>query len=33
VLPGAGAHHFRLPYYLPPEEMRLGIKMLAEKAA
>lgn len=32
VLPGAGAHHFRLPYYLPPEEMRLGIKMLAEKA-
>jgi len=32
VLPGAGAQHFRLPFYLPPEEMRLGIKMLAEKA-
>ena len=33
VLPGAGANHFRLPFYLPPEEMKLGIKMLAEKAA
>ena len=33
VMPGAGANHFRLPFYLPPEDMRLGIKMLAEKAA
>lgn len=33
VLPGAGADHFRLPFYLPAEEMRLGIKMLADKAA
>ena len=33
VLPGAGADHFRLPFYLPPEEMRLGIKVLAERAA
>lgn len=33
VMPGSGAHHFRLPFYLSPEEMRIGIKMLAEKAA
>ncbi|WP_062528710.1 PLP-dependent aminotransferase family protein [Demequina rhizosphaerae] len=33
VVPGAGADRFRLPFYLPPEEMRLGIKTLAERAA
>ena len=33
VLPGVGADHFRLPFYLPPEEMRLGVKILAERAA
>mgnify|MGYP000017657611 FL=1 len=33
VIPGAGAQHFRLPFYLPPEEMRLGVKVLAERAA
>ena len=33
VLPGTGADRFRLPFYLPPEEMRLGIKVLAERAA
>jgi DNA-binding transcriptional MocR family regulator len=33
VVPGAGADHFRLPFYLPAEEMRLGIKVLAEKVA
>ncbi len=33
VLPGVGANHFRLPFYLPPEEMRLGVKILAERAA
>ncbi len=32
VMPGAGAQHFRLPFYLPPEDMKLGIKMLAERA-
>lgn len=33
VLPGLGADRFRLPFYLPPEEMKLGIKVLAERAA
>ena len=33
VIPGAGAEHFRLPFYLSPEEMRLGVKVLAERAA
>ncbi|WP_062305157.1 PLP-dependent aminotransferase family protein [Demequina subtropica] len=33
VVPGAGADRFRLPFYLSPEEMRLGIKTLAERAA
>ncbi|WP_062463316.1 PLP-dependent aminotransferase family protein [Demequina soli] len=33
VVPGAGVDRFRLPFYLPPEEMRLGIKILAERAA
>jgi len=33
VLPGTGADRFRLPFYLPPEEMKLGIKVLAERAA
>ena len=33
VLPGVGAAHFRLPFYLPPEQMRLGVKILAERAA
>ncbi len=33
VAPGGGASHFRLPIYLPPEEMRLGVKVLAERAA
>lgn len=33
VLPGAGADHFRLPFYLPPDQMRLGVKILAERAA
>jgi DNA-binding transcriptional MocR family regulator len=32
VLPGAGAGRFRLPYYLPPEDMRLGVKILAAAA-
>jgi len=32
VLPGLGADRFRLPFYLTAEEMRLGIKMLAERA-
>lgn len=32
VLPGAGAGRFRLPYYLSPEDMRLGIKILAAAA-
>ena len=31
VLPGAGADHFRLPFYLPPDQMRLGVKILAEE--
>ncbi|WP_061962832.1 PLP-dependent aminotransferase family protein [Demequina aurantiaca] len=33
VIPGAGADHFRLPFYLPAEDMRLGIKVLADKVA
>lgn len=33
VVPGGGADRFRLPFYLPPEEMRLGIKTLADRAA
>ncbi|WP_159448737.1 PLP-dependent aminotransferase family protein [Demequina sp. NBRC 110053] len=33
VVPGAGAEYFRLPFYLSPEEMRLGVKVLAERAA
>ncbi|GIG55340.1 hypothetical protein [Demequina activiva] len=33
VIPGAGAEYFRLPFCLPPEDMRLGVKMLAERAA
>lgn len=33
VVPGAGANHFRLPFYLPAEDMRLGIKVLADKVA
>ncbi|WP_062317567.1 PLP-dependent aminotransferase family protein [Demequina maris] len=33
VVPGEGADRFRLPFYLSPEEMRLGIKTLAERAA
>lgn len=33
VMPGAGADHFRLPYYLPPDQMQVGIKILAERAA
>jgi len=32
VLPGAGAGRFRLPFYLPPEDMQLGIKILATAA-
>lgn len=32
VMPGVGANHFRLPFYLSPDDMRRGIKMLAEKA-
>jgi len=32
VLPGAGAGRFRLPFYLPPEDIRLGVKMLAAAA-
>ena len=32
VLPGAGTGRFRLPFYLPPEEMRLGVKILAGAA-
>lgn len=33
VVPGGGASRFRLPFYLPAEEMRLGVKVLAEHAA
>ncbi|MDN4478224.1 PLP-dependent aminotransferase family protein [Demequina sp. SYSU T00039] len=33
VVPGQGSDRFRLPFYLPPEQMRLGIKTLAERAA
>ncbi|WP_061960842.1 PLP-dependent aminotransferase family protein [Demequina flava] len=33
VAPGGGAAHFRLPFYLTPEEMRLGVKVLADRAA
>lgn len=33
VTPGAGAQHIRLPFYLPPEDMRLAIKVLAERVA
>ncbi|WP_296667602.1 PLP-dependent aminotransferase family protein [Demequina sp.] len=33
VVPGQGADRFRLPFYLPPEQMRLGIKTLADRAA
>ncbi|WP_084104968.1 PLP-dependent aminotransferase family protein [Demequina sp. NBRC 110056] len=33
VVPGQGSEHFRLPFYLSPEEMRLGVKVLAERAA
>jgi DNA-binding transcriptional MocR family regulator len=33
VMPGAAQGYFRLPFYLPPEEMRLGVKMLAAQAA
>ncbi|MDE0572552.1 PLP-dependent aminotransferase family protein [Demequina sp. B12] len=29
VAPGGGASHFRLPFYLPPDDMRLGVKVLA----
>lgn len=32
VLPGAGASRFRLPFYLPPEDMQLGVKILAASA-
>ena len=32
VLPGYGAGRFRLPFYLPPDEMRLGVKILAAAA-
>ncbi|WP_062384161.1 PLP-dependent aminotransferase family protein [Demequina iriomotensis] len=33
VIPGAGADRFRLPFYLPPEQMRVGVKALAARAA
>ncbi|BDZ62958.1 histidinol-phosphate aminotransferase [Demequina sediminis] len=33
VVPGSGSDRFRLPIYLPPEQIRLGIKVLAERAA
>ncbi|MFV0634404.1 PLP-dependent aminotransferase family protein [Demequina sp.] len=33
VIPGGGTEYFRLPFYLPPDEMRLGIKILADRAA
>ena len=33
VVPGAAGARFRLPFYLPPEDMRLGVKVLAERAA
>lgn len=33
VVPGAGADRFRLPFYLPADQMRLGIKLLAQKVA
>lgn len=33
VVPGQGVDRFRLPFYLPPEDMRLGIKTLADRAA
>lgn len=33
VVSGAAGARFRLPFYLPPEEMRLGVKVLAERAA
>ncbi|WP_159449590.1 PLP-dependent aminotransferase family protein [Demequina sp. NBRC 110057] len=33
VVPGGGASRFRLPFYLSPEEMRLGVKTLAQHAA
>jgi DNA-binding transcriptional MocR family regulator len=33
VVPGAGADRFRLPFYLPPEDMKLGIKVLADRVA
>jgi len=29
VMPGAAADRFRLPFYLPAEDMKLGVKMLA----
>jgi len=32
VLPGAGAGRFRLPYYLAPDQMELGVKILAAAA-
>lgn len=32
VVPGAAGARFRLPFYLPPSDMRLGIKVLAQHA-
>lgn len=32
VMPGAGADRFRLPFYLPVDQMRLGVKALAQVA-
>ncbi|MGC4175613.1 PLP-dependent aminotransferase family protein [Demequina sp.] len=32
VLPGAGSGRFRLPYYLEPDQMELGVKILAAAA-
>lgn len=32
VVPGAASDRFRLPFYLPSEDMRLGVKILAERA-
>ncbi|WP_062069763.1 PLP-dependent aminotransferase family protein [Demequina sediminicola] len=33
VAPGGGTSYFRLPFYLPAEDMRLGVKVLADRAA
>ncbi len=33
VMPGSASDRFRLPFYLGAEQMRLGVKILAERAA